>query len=108
MSCNDNYIIEDYFQVKERLYTVEEKQLQLEQRIKQLEDIIFKYIQHKEHPGIIKRVSKTYDTMFGYYEKIKVINIVILFFFSNKILSEPRLLLKFYNILKHSINYLYS
>ena len=108
MSLHDNYIIEDYFKIKERICSVEDKQIELENRIKQLEDIISKYINHKEHPGFIKRVSKTYDTVFGYYEKLKVINIVILFFFSNKLLSDPKLLLKIYNILKHSLNYLYS
>jgi hypothetical protein len=106
---HDNYIIiEDYFEVKQRVSTIEEKNKELEERLKHLEQVIYKYMYDKEHPGIIKKVSKAYGTAFGYYEKIKLINLVLLFFFSNKILSEPKLLIKIYNLLKHSIFYLYS
>lgn len=106
---NDNYIvIEDYFQVNQRVTTIEENYKELEERLQHLEKILFKYMYDKENPGIIKKVSKAYDTAFGYYEKIKLINLVLLFFFSNKILSEPKLVVKVYNLLKHSIFYLYS
>ena len=109
MSCKDNYIIiEDYFEVKQRVLSLEDKNKELENRLRYLEQLVLKYVYEKEHPGPLKRITKTYDTLFSYYEKIKLINLVILFFVSNKILSEPRLLLKFYTILKHSITYLYS
>ena len=71
-------IIEDYFTLKNKVNDLESKNQELEQKIQKLEYVI------------INRNKTTFSKkLFSYYEKMKIISVVFIFFFGNKILTNP-------------------
>ncbi len=104
MSNEDNYIIiNDYFEYKENILSLEQKNKELEIKIKELEQIINKHIIGNKKGTIIKIVD-TYNSMWTLYERTKIISLILLFFFGNKILTEPYVFHYFYNLLKYIVS----
>ncbi len=100
MSTEDNYIIiNDYFDYKETILSLEEKNKQLEQKLKDIEHIIRTQI--LPNKSAFSKVVDTYNTIWTVYERMKIVTLVIVFFFGNKILGEPEILIKIFNTLKH-------
>lgn len=96
----DNYIIvEQYFDYKEHILSLEEKNKDLENRIKQLEKIILK----KQNKSVYQKVYNTYETINTYYEKIKMINIIILCIFGNRLLYDPSMIKKIFYLFKQLV-----
>ncbi len=79
-------IIEDYFSLKQKVSELEEK-------IQALEYVIVKKYKSEHKPPLTKQI-------FSYYEKIKIISLVVMFFFGNKIFTDPL----FYRCLKFLIS----
>jgi len=98
----DNYIIiDDYFICKQEIKNLEERNKDLEQKLKNLEQIINKHLIHQNKKNMFIKVVDTYNTAWTYYERMKVISVVVIFFFGNKILSDPYCLKYAYDILKN-------
>ena len=75
-------LIEDYFCLKEKVCDLEYKNKQLEEKIQALEYVIVKKYKSENKPSVTK-------TIFSYYEKMKIISLVVMFFFGNKIFTDP-------------------
>lgn len=100
MSKEDNYIIiNDYFDYKETILSLEEKNKQLEKKLKDIEYILQMHV--LPNKSAFTKVVDTYNVICSTYERIKLVSLVLIFFFGNKILSEPEILVKIFNILKH-------
>lgn len=96
----DNYIIvEQYFEYKQHILSLEEKNQELETRIKELEKLFFQ----KQNKGICQKVYSTYETMNTYYERIKMINIIILCLFGNRLLYDPSMIKKIFYLFKQLV-----
>ena len=96
----DNYIIvEQYFEYKEHILSLEEKNKDLEKRIKELEKLILQ----KQNKGICQKVYNTYETINIYYERLKMINIILLCLFGNRLLYDPSLVKKFFYLFKQLV-----
>lgn len=100
MSNEDNYIIiNDYFDYKESILILEEKNKELEKKIKDIEHIISTHL--SPNKSTISKVVNTYNLILTTYERMKIISLVLIFFFGNKILSEPALVIKIFEMLKN-------
>jgi hypothetical protein len=100
MSEEDNYIIiNDYFDYKETILNLEEKNKQLEKKIKDIEYILLTHV--LPNKSVFTKVVDTYNVIWSTYERMKLVSLVLIFFFGNKILSEPEILIKIFNMLKH-------
>jgi hypothetical protein len=97
----DVNIIENYFKdTNEKILTLQQKCKDLEEKYKRLEKMFFEEKKYKN--------ESSYTKYYEYYEKIKFIRIIILFIFSKSIINDPKNLIKYYNIMKNALNYLYS
>lgn len=104
MSDQDNYIIiNDYFEYKENILSLEQKNKELEEKIKELEKIIYKHLSVNKKGAFVKIVD-TYNSIWTVYERTKFISLVILFFFGNKLLTNPYLFHYIYDILKYIVS----
>jgi hypothetical protein len=104
MSNKDNYIIiNDYFDYKENILSLERKNKELDTKIQELEKIIYQHLPVNKKGAIIKMVD-TYNSMWTFYERTKIISLVILFLFGNKLLTEPYIFHYIYNILKYIVS----
>lgn len=100
MSNEDNYIIiNDYFDYKESILSLQEKNKELEKKIKDIEHIISTHF--SQNKSAISKVVNTYNLILTAYERMKIISLVLIFFFGNKILSEPTLVIKIFEMLKN-------
>lgn len=75
-------IIDDYFCLKEKVTDLESKNKKLEEKIQALEYVIVKKYKLEHKPSVTKQI-------FSYYERMKIISLVIMFFFGNKIFTDP-------------------
>lgn len=75
-------VIEDYFCLKHKVYELENKNKELEQKIQNLEYVIVKTYKSEYKPSMTKRI-------FSYYENVKIVSFVVIFFFGNKIITDP-------------------
>lgn len=104
MSNKDNYIIiNDYFEYKENILSLEQKNKELETKIQELEKMIHQHLSTNKKGAIVKMVD-TYNSMWTLYERTKFISFVVLFFFGNKLLTEPYIFHYIYNILKYIVS----
>ena len=100
MSKEDNYIIiNDYFDYKETILSLEEKNKQLEKKLNDIEYILHTHV--IPNKSTFSKFVDTYNTIWSTYERMKLVSLVLIFFFGNKILSEPEILIKIFNMLKY-------
>lgn len=97
MSIDDTYIfINDYFDYKETIISLEEKNKILEERIKNLELVLTKCT----NKNVFTKVLNTCNNAYEYYEKLKMMSIFILFIFGH----NPYLIKYIYQALKYIVS----